>query len=215
MIETINFDKMDGLVPAVVQDAADGTVLMLGFMNKEAVQRTLEERQVVFWSRSKKRLWKKGETSGNFLDLVSLDLDCDNDALLVKAHPQGPTCHTGSRSCFNSSHPDDRLSVLSRLLGIIRKRKAELPEKSYTTELFRRGLPLIGQKVGEEAVELAIAAQYQDGQRCIEETADLLYHMLVLLEAKEIEVAKVMGELEKRMLKPRPSDTSKTNSTIQ
>ncbi len=215
MIETINFDKMDGLVPAVVQDAADGTVLMLGFMNKEAVQRTLEERQVVFWSRSKKRLWKKGETSGNFLDLVSLDLDCDNDALLVKAHPQGPTCHTGSRSCFKGSHPDDRLSVLSRLLGIIRKRKAELPEKSYTTELFRRGLPLIGQKVGEEAVELAIAAQYQDEQRCIEETADLLYHVLVLLEAKGIEVAKVMGELEKRMLKPRPSDTSKTNSTIQ
>jgi phosphoribosyl-ATP pyrophosphohydrolase/phosphoribosyl-AMP cyclohydrolase len=205
MIDTIDFGKMNGLVPAVVQDAGDGTVLMLGFMNKEAVQKTLEDRQVVFWSRSKQRLWKKGETSGNFLDLVSIDLDCDNDALLVKANPRGPTCHTGARSCFKVSQADDRLGILAKLADIIRKRKAELPEKSYTTELFNRGLPFIGQKVGEEAVELAIAAQYQDEQRCIEESADLFYHTLVLLAAKNIGVDKVMGELEKRMVKPRAS----------
>ncbi len=203
MIDSIDFDKMNGLVPAVVQDDSDGMVLMVGFMNREAVQKTLEDRQVVFWSRSKERLWKKGETSGNILDLVSIDVDCDNDALLVRANPRGPTCHTGSRSCFTTSSADNRLSILGKLAGIIKRRKAELPGKSYTTELFRRGLPFIGQKVGEEAVELAIAAQYKDDQRCIEETADLLYHALVLLEAKDIELAKVMDELEKRMTKPR------------
>ncbi len=209
MIDSIDFEKMNGLVPAVVQDAGDGTVLMVGFMNREAVQKTLDDRQVVFWSRSKQRLWKKGETSGNVLDLVSIDLDCDNDALLIKANPRGPTCHTGSRSCFKNSQSDDGFGVLARLAGIIRKRKAELPEKSYTTDLFRRGLPFIGQKVGEEAVELSIAAQYPDEQRCIEETADLLYHTLVLLEAKNIEVGRVMGELEKRMIKPHTSQKGK------
>ena len=191
---------MNGLVPAVVQDANDGTVLLLGFMNEEALSQTLNERQVVFWSRSKQRLWKKGETSGNILDLVSIEVDCDQDALLIKAVPRGPVCHTGEKSCFKNADPSVPYDVLLRLSAIIQKRKQELPEKSYTTELFRRGLPFIGQKVGEEAVELAISAQYQDRQRCVEEAADLVYHMLVLLEAKEIGMAPVLKELEDRML---------------
>jgi phosphoribosyl-AMP cyclohydrolase / phosphoribosyl-ATP pyrophosphohydrolase len=201
MTETIDFEKMNGIVPVVVQDALDGTVLMLGFMNQEALKRTLEERQVVFWSRSKQRLWKKGETSGNYLDLVSLETDCDQDALLVKAIPRGPVCHTGERSCFKNAEPSVQYGVLNRLVAIIQKRKQELPQKSYTTELFRRGLPFIGQKVGEEAVELAIAAQYQDQRRCVEEAADLVYHVLVLLAAKEIGVTEVLRELEERMVK--------------
>ncbi len=201
MITTIDFEKMNGLVPAIVQDADDGTVLMLGFMNQEALRQTLEERQVVFWSRSKKRLWKKGETSGNILDLVSVEADCDRDALLVKAIPRGPVCHTGQRSCFDNAAGLNRYSVLRKLVSIIRARKSDLPEDSYTTKLFKRGVSYIGQKVGEEAVELAIAGQYQDQARCIEETADLLYHTLVLLEAKGIGLNDVFGELEKRMTK--------------
>ena len=201
MTEIIDFKKMNGIVPAVVQDAHDGTVLMLGFMNQEALKWTLEERQVVFWSRSKQRLWKKGETSGSFLDLVSIETDCDQDALLVKATPRGPVCHTGERSCFKNSEPSMQYGVLNRLVAIIQKRKLELPQKSYTTELFRRGLPFIGQKVGEEAVELAISAQYQDQRRCVEEAADLVYHMLVLLTAKEIGMTEVFRELEERMAK--------------
>ncbi len=201
MTDTIDFEKMNGLVPAVVQDANDGTILMLGFMNEEAYKRTLAERQVVFWSRSKQRLWKKGEISGNVLDLVSIDTDCDQDALLIKAAPRGPVCHTGERSCFKNAGRAVPYDVLEKLGAIIQRRKLELPDKSYTTELFRRGLPFIGQKVGEEAVELAISAQYQDEQRCVEEAADLAYHMLVLLEAKEISMAAVLRELEKRMIK--------------
>ncbi len=201
MTDEINFAKLNGLVPAVVQDADDGTVLMLGFMNKEALERTIREREIVFWSRSKQRLWKKGETSGNILDLVSIEPDCDNDALLIKVAPRGPVCHTGARGCFNDGSAGRRYAVIDKLLAIIRKRKKELPDGSYTARLFTRGLPWIGQKVGEEGVELAIAAQYQDRRRCIEESADLLYHSLVLLEAKEIEFAEVLGELEARMAK--------------
>lgn len=203
MIERINFKKMNGLVPAVVQHSVERTVLMLGFMNEEALRRTIDERQVVFWSRSKQRLWKKGETSGNILDLVSIEADCDNDALLIKASPRGHVCHTGEKSCFANGAFDDRYLVLEKLAEIIEKRKKELPENSYTTELFKRGMPFIGQKVGEEAVELAIAAQYQDRRRCVEEAADLIYHTLVLLEAKEIEMSDVLQELWKRMAKPK------------
>ncbi len=200
MTETIDFEKMNGIVPVVVQDFHDGTVLMLGFMNEEALHRTLEERHVVFWSRSKKRLWKKGESSGNILDLVSIETDCDSDSLLIKASPRGPVCHTGQRSCFKKAELLSWNLVIEKLIAIIQKRKGELPENSYTTELFKRGLPYIGQKVGEEAVELAISAQYQDQQRCVEEAADLVYHMLVLLEAKEIGMAPVLKELENRMV---------------
>lgn len=201
MTETIDFKKMNGIVPAVVQDVHDGTVLMLGFMNNEALKRTIEERQVVFWSRSKQRLWKKGETSGNILDLVSIETDCDQDALLIKASPRGPVCHTGEKSCFKNAGPSGQYTVIEKLVAIIQKRKQELPENSYTTALFQRGLPFIGQKVGEEAVELAISAQYQDQRRCVEEAADLVYHMLVLLTAKEIGMTEVLRELEVRMVK--------------
>ncbi len=199
MTEPIDFGKMGGLVPAVVQDANDGAVLMLGFMNEEAYRLTLRDREVVFWSRSKQRLWKKGETSGNILDLVSMEPDCDSDALLVKAIPRGPVCHTGERSCFKGSEPAGAYVVLDKLVSTIRRRKKELPEKSYTADLFKRGVLSIGQKVGEEGVELALAAQYQDKKRCIEESADLLYHTLVLLEAKEIGFDQVLDELRTRM----------------
>lgn len=206
MTDKIDFEKMKGLVPAIVQDANDGTVLMLGFMNEEALKRTLNERKVVFWSRSKQRLWQKGETSGNILDLVSIEPDCDSDALLVKASPRGPVCHTGERSCFRNAERSDSLNIIGRLANVIKQRKREMPEKSYTTELFQRGVPFIGQKVGEEAVELAIAAQYPDRQRCIEEAADVLYHSLVLLEAKDIEFGDVVQELKARMSKARKTD---------
>ncbi len=199
MTEPIDFGKMGGLVPAVVQDAHDGAVLMLGFMNEEAYRQTLRDREVVFWSRSKQHLWKKGETSGNILDLVSMEPDCDSDALLVKAIPRGPVCHTGERSCFKGSEPAGGYAVLDNLISTIRRRKKELPEKSYTADPFKRGVLSIGQKVGEEGVELALAAQYQDKKRCIEEGADLLYHTLVLLEAKEIGFDQVLDELRTRM----------------
>jgi len=202
MIEQIDFNKMNGLVPAVVQDAEDGTVLMVGFMNREALKRTLEERQVTFWSRTKSRLWKKGETSGHFLDVVSVDIDCDADALLIRAHPSGPVCHNGTKSCFPAHSSRGTNQILQELFDIIRERKRNLPENSYTSRLFREGIQRIGQKVGEEAIELSIAGQYADRQRIIEETADLLYHTLVLLAEKEIDTSEVYLELTKRMKKP-------------
>jgi phosphoribosyl-ATP pyrophosphohydrolase/phosphoribosyl-AMP cyclohydrolase len=198
MIDHINFEKMNGLVPAVIQDAGDGTVLMVGFMNQEALQRTREEHQVVFWSRTKKRLWKKGETSGNVLDVLSIDVDCDGDALLIAARPAGPVCHTGEKSCFPRSNEHE--NVLHKLFEIIQDRKQNLPEISYTAKLFRKGIAAIGQKVGEEAVELAIAAQYDDARRCEEEAADLIYHLLVLLAHKNIALEQIYAELERRML---------------
>jgi phosphoribosyl-ATP pyrophosphohydrolase/phosphoribosyl-AMP cyclohydrolase len=198
MIEQVNFQKMNGLIPAIVQDDGDGTVLMLGFMNQEALEQTLAEHQVIFWSRSKRRLWKKGETSGNDLKVVSVEHDCDNDALLVRVSATGPVCHTGERSCFpvRGFHSQ---SVLHQLEQIIRERIQTMPEGSYTAKLLNGGSALVGQKVGEEAVELAIAAQHQDRQRCVEEAADLLYHALVLLALKKIEVMEVEQELERRM----------------
>jgi phosphoribosyl-ATP pyrophosphohydrolase/phosphoribosyl-AMP cyclohydrolase len=201
MINKLNFDKMDGLVPAIIQDAENGLVLMTGFMNRDALQQTLSEKQVVFWSRTRQRLWKKGETSGNFLDVVSLSTDCDNDAVLIKARPRGPVCHTGEPTCFGSPDAGWGWDTLAKLAAIIHDRKMKLPENSYTAKLFSKGIAKIGQKVGEEGVELAIAAQYDDKQRCIEETADLLYHTIVLLEAKEIHISSVFEELGKRMVK--------------
>ena len=198
MIGNIHFEKMNGLVPAIVQDSEDGTVLMVGFMNREALERTLAERQVIFWSRSKSRLWKKGETSGNVLHVVSIDADCDADSLLILARPAGPTCHTGERSCFPVKAPSARTSVLQELEVIIAERKKSMPENSYTAKLFKDGVARIAQKVGEEAVELAIAAQHSDRQRVIEEAADVMYHVIVLLAEKELELAEVYRELEKR-----------------
>jgi len=201
MIDKLNFGKMNGLIPVVVQDADASNVLMAGFMNKEALQQTIEQKQIVFWSRTKNRLWKKGETSGNFLDLVSIHLDCDNDALLIKARPRGPVCHTGKKSCFGDESVSHLGSVLQKLSLIIKDRNNKRPKESYTTSLFTAGVARIGQKVGEEGVELAIAAQYNDKRRCIEESADLLYHLLVLLEAKDIDTVEIAQELEKRMNK--------------
>ena len=199
MKNEVNFEKMNGLVPAIVQDAADGTVLMLGFMNAEALERTLEQGLVTFWSRTKQRLWQKGETSGNHLEVVSVDLDCDGDTLLVRARPRGPVCHKGSRSCF-PEQPDEQFGrILNRLAEIIASRKEKAPVGSYTAELFNAGAQKIGQKLGEEAVELAIAAQYSDVQRCVEEAADLVYHLMVLLAAKDITFQQVEAELAKRM----------------
>jgi len=201
MIERMNFDKMDGLIPAAVQHAESGTLLMIGFMNEEALKRTNEEHQVVFWSRTRQRLWKKGETSGNYLDVVSIQPDCDNDSVLIKARPRGPVCHTGQDSCFANERPSGLGSILEQLNAIIIQRSETKPNESYTAKLLRDGVARVSQKVGEEAVELAIAAQYSDTKRCIEETADLLYHLLVLLKAKDIDTAEIAQELEQRMIK--------------
>ena len=195
---TLNFDKLNGLLPAVVQHADRGDVLMLGFMNQEALDRTLREKRVTFWSRSKQRLWIKGETSGNYLNVVSLHHDCDNDALLILARPAGPVCHTGEKNCFSTKHAFDG-SALGRLEEVVVGRKTYAPENSYTAQLFTEGIAKIAQKVGEEAVELSIAAQYPDKRRCTEEAADLFYHTLVLLAGKDIPLADVYGELERRM----------------
>ncbi len=197
-MEKLNFEKLNGLVPAIVQEYQTGDVLMLGFMNQEALDHTLEEGTVTFYSRTKGRLWKKGETSGNFLRVVSLDVDCDSDAILIQARPAGPVCHTGAASCFP---PEDAGNVLGRLSKVIADRKSALPENSYTARLFKEGMARIAQKVGEEAVELSIAAQYPDAARCIEEAADLMYHILVLLAQKGIALNDVYTELEKRMKK--------------
>ena len=198
MIENIHFEKMNGLVPAIVQDSADGTVLMVGFMNREALEQTLAQNRVVFWSRSKSRLWKKGETSGNFLNVVAVDVDCDGDSLLILARPEGPVCHTGERSCFPAKTRFTSRFALQDLEATITERKKSMPENSYTAKLFKDGVARIAQKVGEEAVELAIAAQHSDRKRVVEESADVMYHVLVLLAEKEIALTDVLAELDKR-----------------
>ena len=157
MIEQIDFQKVDGLVPAIIQDASTSTVLMLGYMDKAALEKTLEEKKVTFFSRTKNRLWTKGETSGNFLELVDIKLDCDQDTLLVKVNPIGPTCHTGADTCFDEDNQKD--SFLHHLENVIQKRKNNPSEKSYTSQLFTRGINKVAQKVGEEAVELVIEAK--------------------------------------------------------
>lgn len=198
MIDTLNFGKMGGLLPAVVQHARTGVVLMVGFMNREAAERTLADRSVTFWSRSKGRLWTKGETSGNTLSVVSIHADCDGDSLLILADPAGPTCHTGNPSCFSTQPAFGDGGTLRELEEVIHERKRSMPGKSYTASLFREGIARIGQKVGEEAVELAIAAQYDDKTRVTEEAADLLYSLMVLLAGKEIGLGEVLAELGKR-----------------
>jgi phosphoribosyl-ATP pyrophosphohydrolase/phosphoribosyl-AMP cyclohydrolase len=183
MIEPIqiDFSKLDGLVPCVVQDADTQVVLMVGFMNEEAVKKTIAEKRVTFYSRSKKRLWTKGETSGNFLELKDIILDCDNDTLLVKAHPIGPTCHTGADTCFGESNPAWSINALEKT---IEDRKSNPKKGSYTTSLFESGINKVAQKVGEEAVELVIEAKDNSEELFLNEAADLMYHYLVLLQAK-------------------------------
>lgn len=192
----IDFKKYDdGLVPAIVQDAHSNVVLMLGFMNEEALQKTEETGLVTFYSRSKKRLWTKGETSGNFLKLKQLIADCDNDTILVKAIPVGPVCHTGADTCFNEKN---EAAFLFELEQIIAQRKSDLPDDSYTASLFNDGLPRIAQKVGEEAVEVVIEAMRTEGDRFENEAADLLFHLLILLQAKGYRLEDIVSVLKER-----------------
>ncbi len=195
----IDFSKSpDGLVPAIIQDNTTGKVLMLGYMNAEALEKTQKEKRVTFFSRSKKRLWTKGEESGNFLNVVSMASDCDEDTLLIKCHPQGPTCHTGSDTCWNESNQQDDIQFLKYLQDFIDQRKAEMPEGSYTTSLFNKGTRKITQKVGEEAVETIIGAMANDDENFLYEGADLLYHLIVLLTHKGYRLENLAQELKKR-----------------
>lgn len=194
--------KKQNLVPAIIQDAATGVVLMLGYMNEEAFEKTQKENKVTFFSRSKNRLWTKGETSGNFLLVKNILLDCDSDTILVKAVPAGPACHTGADTCFNEKNTGDlpagKAGFLAKLQQIIKDRKNNPSEKSYTASLFKEGINKIAQKVGEEATELIIEAKDNNADLFRNEAADLLFHYLILLEAKNISLNEVIEVLEKR-----------------
>ena len=192
----LDFEKGSGLLPVVVQNAVSGRVLMLGYMNREALMKTLETGRVTFWSRSKNRLWVKGETSKNYLDLVDIAADCDRDTLLILANPQGPTCHLGRESCFGDM--THAYEFLAQLEMIIASRKEASPETSYTAKLFAKGTQRIAQKVGEEAVETALAATVYNRQETIDETSDLMYHLLVLLQKEGIGMREVIENLKKR-----------------
>ena len=194
----IDFDKMNGLVPAIIQDATTKNVLMLGFMNKEAYEKTIGTQKVTFYSRTRKTLWTKGETSGNFLNLVSIQNDCDNDTLLIKVNPTGPTCHKGTDTCWGESNDANPLLFLSFLQDFIEKRHKEMPEGSYTTSLFNDGLNRMAQKVGEEALEAVIEAVHGTDERLIYEGADMLYHLIVLLTSKGLRIEDLAAELRTR-----------------
>lgn len=194
----IDFDKMGGLVPAIIQDAVTKNVLMLGFMNEEAYQKTIDTNRVTFWSRTRNCLWTKGETSGNYLSLVDIKLDCDKDTLLVKVHPQGPTCHLGTDTCWGEDNSLNPILFLAELQSFIDKRHKEMPENSYTTSLFRKGINKIAQKVGEEATETIIEATNGTNEQLVYESSDLLYHLIVILTAKGMSIEDVARELIKR-----------------
>ena len=194
----INFKKMEGLIPVVVQDVFTGKVLMLGYMNEAALAQTVASGRVTFFSRSKNRLWTKGETSGNFLELVSMQEDCDGDAILVKAKPLGPVCHTGADTCFDEVNHSSQTAFIDQLRGIIKERKSNPTEASYTSSLFTKGINKLAQKVGEEAVELVIEAKDDNKELFLGEAADLLFHYLVLLEAKGYELDEVVEVLKQR-----------------
>ena len=198
MNNQIDFEKMNGLVPAIIQDAKTKNVLMLGFMNQEAYDKTVETGKVTFWSRSRNTLWTKGETSGNYLDLVDIKNDCDNDTLLVSVHPNGPTCHTGTDTCWGEDNEEAPLQFLTELQDFIEKRHEEMPEGSYTTKLFRDGINKIAQKVGEEALETVIEATNGTNEALVYEASDMLYHLLVLLTDKGLRIEDVAMELRKR-----------------
>ena len=185
-ISRLNFKKSTGLVPAIIQDTETDQVLMLGYMNKEALQKTLKTKKITFFSRSKNRLWQKGETSGNYLKLVSIAKDCDNDTLLIKAKPQGPTCHTGNTSCFNTSQFN-----LQNLFKLIQQRKKDLPKNSYTAKLFQSGQKKILAKIKEESAEVIKAATKEAKKRLIEETCDLIYNLFVLLVEEKINLVNI------------------------
>jgi len=198
--DTLSFEKQSGLLPAIVQDANDGAVLMLGYMNREALQTTFERRRVVFFSRSKQRLWMKGETSGHYLDLVEVRTDCDRDTLLITARANGPACHVGTTTCFGDlpGTAGEGLAFLSKLETVIEQRIAQSPEGSYTARLYAQGPRRIAQKVGEEGLEVALAAVAEPDDKVIAESADLLYHLLVLLKSRGVPLTRVVTELESR-----------------
>lgn len=198
----LDFEKMGGLIPAIIQDAVTRNVLMLGFMNKEALEKTIETGKVTFWSRTRNTLWTKGETSGNFLNVVSIQDDCDHDTLLIKANPVGPVCHTGAATCFEDSNATGVL-FLSMLQDFIDKRYKEMPEGSYTTSLFQSGVNRMAQKVGEEAVETVIEATNGTDGRMLYEASDLIYHLIVLLTSKGYRIEDIAEALEQRHLKPK------------
>lgn len=198
MNRTIAFDKSpDGLIPAIIQDSITGKVLMLGYMNAEAYQKTMTNKIVTFFSRSKQRLWTKGETSNNFLNVKNVLIDCDGDTILIYASPDGPTCHTGDDTCFQEIN-DGKVLFINHLRDVIRDRKLNPSDKSYTSELFQKGVNKVAQKVGEEAVELVIEAKDDNKELFLGEAADLFYHYLVLLEQKNYTFDEVIDVLMKR-----------------
>lgn len=195
----LKFDQ-NGLIPAIVQDSSTRQVLMLAYMNQDALQKTLDTRLVTFYSRSRQQLWTKGETSGNTLDLVQIQADCDSDTLLITARPNGPACHTGNTSCFfeNEFSIDEAYGFLKQLEDLLRSRKHEMPKGSYTSRMFAKGLDKITQKVGEEAVETVIASKNDNEGEFIYEASDLLFHLLMLMVEKEVPFAKLIDELKRR-----------------
>lgn len=200
-LSTLDFTKNNGLIPVIVQDATTAKVLMLGYMNEEALRLTISSRKVTFFSRSKNALWVKGEQSGNFLHLDSIQSDCDHDTLLVLARPDGPTCHTGNTSCFYELADEAKgteLSFLAELEDLLYHRKEHKPEGSYTTKMFAKGLDKIAQKVGEEAVETVIAAKNEPVDEFIYEASDLLFHLTLLCVQKDVPLKTLIDELKKR-----------------
>ena len=215
----IDFEKCGGLVPAIIQDAQTKNVLMMGYMNPEAYQKTLETGKVTFWSRSRQCLWTKGDTSGNFLWLGNIKVDCDKDTLLVTAHPEGPTCHTGTDTCWGEKNELNPLLFLSELQDFIEKRHREMPEGSYTTSLFKKGVNRMAQKVGEEALETVIEATNGSDEKMVYEAADMLYHLVVLLTSKGLRIEDIARELatrhdpnwdkQRRLAKSKETETDK------
>lgn len=195
-ISKLNYEKLGGLIPAIIIDINSDAVLMLGFMNSEALALTLSTKKVTFFSRTKNALWVKGETSGNYLELIDIKSDCDNDTLLVYAKPQGPTCHTGDYSCFGVK--ENHSKFLHQLYQLIKSRKTELPDGSYTTKLYQKGTNRIIQKVGEEAIETVIAAKNRDRKEIINEVSDLFYHLFVMLAEQDIEFDEIIENLYSR-----------------
>ncbi|MFH4531794.1 bifunctional phosphoribosyl-AMP cyclohydrolase/phosphoribosyl-ATP diphosphatase HisIE [Vibrio diabolicus] len=199
LAERINWEKVDGLVPAIVQDFQSSQVLMMGYMNQDALAKTGETGQVTFFSRTKERLWTKGETSGNVLQLVNMQLDCDNDTLLVKVNPIGPTCHTGTTTCWDGDPQEESQMVwLHQLEQLLAARKSADPDSSYTASLYARGTKRISQKVGEEGVEVALAATSGDKAELVCESADLIYHLMVLLQDQGLSMNDVVNKLKER-----------------
>ena len=194
----IDFEKMNGLVPAIIQDNTTRNVLMLGYMNREAYEKTLATGKVTFWSRSRNCLWTKGETSGNFLNLVDIKVDCDNDTLLVRVNPSGPACHLGTDTCWGETNDANPLLFLTELQDFINKRHEERPEGSYTTSLFKDGLNRMAQKVGEEALEAVIEATNGTNDRLIYEASYMFYHLIVLLTSKGLRIEDIAKELKER-----------------